>query len=1127
MSKKESGTWFVRDDPIADLSVRDHFGHGAYTEVLAEAVLQATPPFTIGVFGTWGVGKTTITKSYLALALRKKAGDKKIAYAYFDVWKYEGDSLRRQFLREVAEQFKRAENLEKKYEPVKELRDLVEDSREPEETGIKLSPRNLGVALIRGAFAFAIAFLAIRVLQILDLVKAGADLPLSLMVGVLSAFFGEARQVVMVGQREVARRSVDAPDLFEKKFRDLMESVTAERAVIVVDNLDRCSPDRVTEVLSTIKTFLEPAATRVQPVFVVPCDHQAIRRHLASRGEIGEGDADEYLRKFFNATLRINPILEEEIREYVLEELSGLTLATGITDDLKRELVQVITIAFRGNPRRVKQFLNTLTSKLMLLRQREAQKFINPPISGEIPFLAKLTIIEEEWPEFYRAIQEDVRSYEQISELAIGIQTEVPKLLAGFAGNERLLSFLRGTRATASTSVRAFTLLKLTPVERNIANYAQYRNALLDGRLEELTTILSDGSTEALRSYHEAASEILRAEVDHGYYESALNVIDSIIRIDQLAAPALAREVVERLYSVQQLRALLPSLAPQETLEFLSSVDSEASDLLLGEFLKLLPQESLGSYVPKERMAKWQTEVAKGLASLGDRLGSAHEKELKEICSNSLAENLQFVYELTHLPNGVERFVSPKVIEAAVSRIETATLKLKDDGSGLQHSIASALWGRSRLVANDGNVLAFVQRVTDLLTHVSSDPAATGLEPLLFLLHESRDVLARAASPACDQLAEQLKSHYQNTPAHRRWLIMATLASVHSVLSATWQLEAQALFTQFADNEAVADVSALVEFVTKEGTESLPEPLRSVLWSRLKERFKTSKQAQDQQEISGLFVSHVESLGWVHVQELFDLAIDARNIPALVNALETHKDTIGDRQPNLLPATLSRLLLAMPNYPSGEQALAFQGVWPLGDAMDDENRMRLRDYVVKLISSDDPATRNVGLDALTEAESRKVFSETERRHVVEQLVLWMLGRTDQLDESYRPLLDRILKDASLVEESTVDNVVTIMKALLARHSGISALAASYLSSLPLPTKRRDEVLQELVHTAREETDANQRHQLVKRANDIATKDRRTKGAKALRTYLGELRQGADDVDRALAEELLGDEGAGS
>lgn len=1125
MSEESTASWFVRDDPLADLSERDHFGHGAYSEVLAEAVLQATPPFTIGVFGTWGVGKTTITKSYLDAVLRKKAGSKKIAYAYFDVWKYEGDSLRRQFLREVAEQFKSADVLERKYDQKKELRDLVEDSREPVETNIKVSPRQLGVAVIRGALAFAVTFLAMRVLQKLDLIKTGTDLPLSLMVGVLSAFIGEARQVIVVGQREVARKSIDAPDLFEQKFRDLMNNVTAERAVIVVDNLDRCSPDRVMEVLSTIKTFLEPAATRVQPVFVVPCDHQAIRRHLASRGEIGEGDADEYLRKFFNATLRINPILEEEIREYVFEVLSGLTLAAGVTDDLKRELVQVITVAFRGNPRRVKQFLNTLTSKLMLLRQRERQKFISPPISGEIPFLAKLTIIEEEWPEFYRAIQEDVRSYEQLSELAIGIQTEVPGQLADFAKNERLLSFLRGTRGTASTSVRAFTRLKLAPVERKIANYSQYRNALLDGRLEELAAILADVTSEALPPYHEAAGEILRGEVENGYYESALNVIDSIIRTEQLAAPALAREVVERLYSVQQLRALLPSLAPQETLVFLSHVDSGASDLLVGEFLKLLPQESLGSYVPKERMAKWQTEVAKGLASLNDRLDAARERELKELCSGSLAQNLQFVYELTRLPNGASRFVSPEAVAAAVSRIDPNNLKLKDDGS-LQHSFASALWSRGRPFVGDENVLAFVQRVTELLAQIPADPAAPGREPLLLLLLESREVLSRAASPASDRLAEQLRSHYQSTQSHRRWVVMAILGSLYSALSASWLQEAQSLFTQFANTESIADVGALVAFATKEGIEALPEQLRSVLWTRLKERFKTSTQTQDHQGIAGLFVTHADDLGWSHVQALFDLAIDARNVPALVNALATHKDTIGERQSGLVAATLSRLLLALPNFPPGEQALAFQGVWPLADVMDDENRMRLRDYVVKLISSDDPAVRSVGLDALTEAESRKVFSETERRHVVEQLVLWLLGRTDRLDESYRPLFDRILKDASLVEESTLDNVITVMKALLARHSGMSALAASYLSSLPLPTKRRDEVLQELVHAAREEPDVNQRHQLVKRANDMANKDRRTKGAKALATYLGELRQGAE-VDRALANELLGQEGAES
>src|SRR5690349_12956543 len=91
---------FARDVPVDDLETGDHFGHYAYSKTLARAVLDAVPPFTIGVFASWGVGKTTIAKDHLERALGESGAS--VAYAYFDVWKYEGDSLRRQFLRDTA-----------------------------------------------------------------------------------------------------------------------------------------------------------------------------------------------------------------------------------------------------------------------------------------------------------------------------------------------------------------------------------------------------------------------------------------------------------------------------------------------------------------------------------------------------------------------------------------------------------------------------------------------------------------------------------------------------------------------------------------------------------------------------------------------------------------------------------------------------------------------------------------------------------------------------------------------------------------------------------------------------------------------------------------------------------------
>src|SRR6266550_2656334 len=122
---------FAPDSPISDLDKVDYFGHRAFSAALAEAVVRSEPPFTIALTGPWGTGKTSIAHHQLFrfLAERAKELDGPIAAIYFDVWKYE-DALRREFLREVAEQLKSQGFLDRGFDTDRELEDLVVESSE-------------------------------------------------------------------------------------------------------------------------------------------------------------------------------------------------------------------------------------------------------------------------------------------------------------------------------------------------------------------------------------------------------------------------------------------------------------------------------------------------------------------------------------------------------------------------------------------------------------------------------------------------------------------------------------------------------------------------------------------------------------------------------------------------------------------------------------------------------------------------------------------------------------------------------------------------------------------------------------------------------------------------------------
>jgi hypothetical protein len=95
-----------KDDPLftgsEDDSTSDVFHHQAFAETIYKLLTSNTPPLSVGLFGSWGIGKSSIVNILFRMLNERSDGDYKTIY--FNAWKYSGDSFRRQFLIEVASQ---------------------------------------------------------------------------------------------------------------------------------------------------------------------------------------------------------------------------------------------------------------------------------------------------------------------------------------------------------------------------------------------------------------------------------------------------------------------------------------------------------------------------------------------------------------------------------------------------------------------------------------------------------------------------------------------------------------------------------------------------------------------------------------------------------------------------------------------------------------------------------------------------------------------------------------------------------------------------------------------------------------------------------------------------------------
>src|ERR1700690_685481 len=90
---------YILDDVLDDLE-HDTFGHKHIAEAIVDSILNTKPPFTIGIFGGWGTGKSSLLE-----IIKSKLADNKVVTVTIDAWRYSSaENLRRAFLVHVAKQ---------------------------------------------------------------------------------------------------------------------------------------------------------------------------------------------------------------------------------------------------------------------------------------------------------------------------------------------------------------------------------------------------------------------------------------------------------------------------------------------------------------------------------------------------------------------------------------------------------------------------------------------------------------------------------------------------------------------------------------------------------------------------------------------------------------------------------------------------------------------------------------------------------------------------------------------------------------------------------------------------------------------------------------------------------------
>lgn len=364
------------------------------TEVYADALadcIERVPDnksFTVGLYGDWGTGKSTIIKT-LEKECAQKSG-KNYKFITYDAWKYANDSFRRMFIYELQEQLgvKRTKQMDRFYDNINE--DI--------EAKYVSNPAYVKVVFIA---AIVIGILA----WLLPKDSISLSFGFSTIIGIITLFVILYKHSTDALKVTCQKSRLFAPEQFEECFDEIIQESLKEKQaslvskwisklsspkydklIIVIDNLDRCSAQQAQDMLTTIKSFL---GKHPKVVFIIPLAVNSLKHHLvkSSCGEENETEANEYLRKFFNVSLWIKPFQNDEMYDFTkhLNDEYQLRLSKTSISNISRE--------YATNPRRIIQLLNNLIVEFSLYDN----EFVNANESA----ICVLAIIREEFSSFY------------------------------------------------------------------------------------------------------------------------------------------------------------------------------------------------------------------------------------------------------------------------------------------------------------------------------------------------------------------------------------------------------------------------------------------------------------------------------------------------------------------------------------------------------------------------------------------------------------------------------------------------------------------------------------------------------------------------------------------------------
>lgn len=283
---------------IADAPSKvDLLGYSTYIKAIANIIKseKTITPFSIGIMGDWGCGKSTFM-----MQLASRLEENKISTIVFNPWKYDGkEEVWHALIQTILITFEKSEK-------TKSAKDRI----------IAVS-QSIGKMIASKAIS--------------KFSQGTIDL-----------------DEIIDSYSKITKENLEFINEFENIFTGLVDRHAKDKKIVIfIDDLDRCLPDNAIKVLEAIKLFLSVPKC----VFILGIENNIIQEGIKHRygSDIGLSGKD-YLEKIIQLPFSIPSPSEKNILNFT-NLLSN--------NQFNRGIKSLIISGCESNPRRIKRFINS------------------------------------------------------------------------------------------------------------------------------------------------------------------------------------------------------------------------------------------------------------------------------------------------------------------------------------------------------------------------------------------------------------------------------------------------------------------------------------------------------------------------------------------------------------------------------------------------------------------------------------------------------------------------------------------------------------------------------------------------------------------------------------------------